>query len=112
MEERPLSTFDVRVREIHRLLGTVEPPWSLWRWTSAKISMVSSRLRVSTLDETWEVMPEWLEWKGFSGLLVTGRDADGKRRRLRLKFASVGDAWNLAALVPGYQNESQENLNG
>ena len=53
-----------------------------------------------------------MEWKGFSGLLVTGRDADGKRRRLRLKFASVGDAWNLAALVPGYQNESQENLNG
>ena len=75
--------------------------WDWWRWTSASVSMISGRLRVSEATGTYQISPHWIELRGFKQIVVYGIDEEDRNRSLIIKFRNVDDSWKFGESVPG-----------
>jgi hypothetical protein len=63
--------------------------------------VVSSQLRISDTNSTWQIAPYWIELRGFTKIAVYGVDDEGRKHGVIVRFANVGDSWKFAESVPG-----------
>lgn len=96
-----LNGFDVQLRKTRWFSRSYGVTWGWWRWTPARVSMVSGRLHVSETTGTYQISPYWIELRGFKQIVVYGIDDEDRNRSLIIKFSNVDDSWKFGESVPG-----------